>query len=139
MRSRSCARKTHSPICCDTNFRSLRRYAKTGMHFYRNKNAHLLQELFSLCRKNIVARKYCLVNKKKIPEQVYAFRIEMLSCATLSARCYPIMGQNMGQRKVSRFRGNHFALKVKKSSENRVVFGTFLVAEAGLEPTTSGL
>ena len=34
---------------------------------------------------------------------------------------------------------NFLPLKQKKSSENLVVFGTFMVAEAGLEPTTSGL
>ena len=38
-----------------------------------------------------------------------------------------------------KFHPNFLTLKQKKSSENLVVFGTFLVAEAGLEPTTSGL
>ena len=49
------------------------------------------------------------------------------------------MGQNMGQAEMRKIRGNFFAHKTKKSSENLVVFGTFMVAEAGLEPTTSGL
>ena len=49
------------------------------------------------------------------------------------------MGQNMGQAEMRKIRGNFFDCKTKKSSENRVVFGTFMVAEAGLEPTTSGL
>ena len=49
------------------------------------------------------------------------------------------MGQNMGQAEMRKVRGNFFTCKTKKSSENLVVFGTFMVAEAGLEPTTSGL
>ena len=49
------------------------------------------------------------------------------------------MGQNMGQTVFEKNVPNFFAYKTKKSSENLVVFGTFMVAEAGLEPTTSGL
>ena len=49
-------RKMHNPICCDTNFHFPNRYAKMGMHFYLNKNAHLSRKLFSLCRKIIIAQ-----------------------------------------------------------------------------------
>ena len=49
------------------------------------------------------------------------------------------MGQNMGQTVFEKNVPNFSARKTKKSSENLVVFGTFMVAEAGLEPTTSGL
>ena len=52
---------------------------------------------------------------------------------------YPIMGQNMGQAVFEKIASNFFARKTKKSSGNLVVSGTFMVAEAGLEPTTSGL
>ena len=37
------------------------------------------------------------------------------------------------------FNSNFLSSKQEKSSENHQVFGTFMVAEAGLEPTTSGL
>ena len=40
---------------------------------------------------------------------------------------------------MQKFNSNFLALKQEKNSENRVVFGIFMVAEAGLEPTTSGL
>ena len=40
---------------------------------------------------------------------------------------------------LQKMNSNFLVLKQKKSSENLIVFGTFLVAEAGLEPTTSGL
>ena len=40
---------------------------------------------------------------------------------------------------MQKFNSNFLALKQKKNSENLVVFGIFMVAEAGLEPTTSGL
>ena len=49
------------------------------------------------------------------------------------------MGQNMGQAVFEKIVPNFLNNKTKKSSENLVVFGTFMVAEAGLEPTTSGL
>ena len=49
------------------------------------------------------------------------------------------MGQNMGQTVFEKNAPNFFARKTKKSSGNLVVSGTFMVAEAGLEPTTSGL
>ena len=52
---------------------------------------------------------------------------------------YPIMGQNMGQTVFRKNATNFFARKTRKSSGNLVVSGTFMVAEAGLEPTTSGL
>ena len=41
-----------------------------------------------------------------------------------------------GLRKISL---NFLSLKVKKKSWNRTISGLFMVAEAGLEPTTSGL
>ena len=59
--------------------------------------------------------------------------------AILSTGDYPIMGQNMDQTVLEKNSPNFFARKTKKSSGNLVVSGTFMVAEAGLEPTTSGL
>ena len=40
---------------------------------------------------------------------------------------------------IQNFNSNFLSSKQEKSSENLMVFGTFMVAEAGLEPTTSGL
>ena len=59
--------------------------------------------------------------------------------AILSTGNYPIMGQNMGQAVFEKIAPNFLNNKTKKSSGNLVVSGTFMVAEAGLEPTTSGL
>ena len=59
--------------------------------------------------------------------------------AILSTGNYPIMGQNMGQAVFGKIVPNFLNNKIKKSSGNLVVSGTFMVAEAGLEPTTSGL
>ena len=66
----------------------------------------------------------------------------ILKNANLSTGCYSIMGQNMGQtvlRENAEYFSELFARKkqekVLKSFDSR----TFLVAEAGLEPTTSGL
>ena len=59
--------------------------------------------------------------------------------AILSTSYYPIMGQNMGQTVFEKIVPNFLNNKTKKNSENLVVFGIFMVAEAGLEPTTSGL
>ena len=63
----------------------------------------------------------------------------MVSCAVLSIACYRRMGQGMGQRISLKIRPNYFAHKTKEKSRNHGGFGTILVAEAGLEPTTSGL
>ena len=49
------------------------------------------------------------------------------------------MGQGLGQRISRKLQSNYFTLKVKEKFRNHSGFGTFLVAEAGLEPTTSGL
>ena len=43
------------------------------------------------------------------------------------------MGQNMGQAEMRKIRGNFFACKTKKSSENLVVFGTFMATTNGLD------
>ena len=57
----------------------------------------------------------------------------------LSIVNYRDMGQGMGQRISLKIHPNHFTQKAKEKFRKPMVFGTFLVAEAGLEPTTSGL
>ena len=49
------------------------------------------------------------------------------------------MGQGMGQRDSLKIHPQLFARKTKEKFRKPLVFGTFVVAEAGLEPTTSGL
>ena len=63
----------------------------------------------------------------------------MLLCATLSTVCYRRMGHGMGQRISLKIRPNYFHRKTKEKFRNHGGFRTFMVAEAGLEPTTSGL
>ena len=63
----------------------------------------------------------------------------MLIHATLSIENYRDMGHGMGQRIFLKIRPNYFAHETKEKFRKPLVFGTFLVAEAGLEPTTSGL
>ena len=43
------------------------------------------------------------------------------------------MGQNMGQAEMRKIRGNFFTCKTKKSSENLVVFGTFMASCTDLD------
>ena len=59
--------------------------------------------------------------------------------ATLSTENYRDMGHGMGQRISFKIRPNYFACKAKEKFRNHGGFGTFMVAEAGLEPTASGL
>ena len=63
----------------------------------------------------------------------------MLVCDTQSIENYRDMGQGLGQRISLKIRLNNFPRKVKEKFRNHGGFGTFMVAEAGLEPTTSGL
>ena len=49
------------------------------------------------------------------------------------------MGQGLGQRISLKIHLNYFPHKTKEKFQNHGDFGTFMVAEAGLEPTTSGL
>ena len=63
----------------------------------------------------------------------------MLFCAALSTRIYSIMGQYMGQVFDPCFLTHHFDAKSYKNHRFLGENGGFLVAEAGLEPTTSGL
>ena len=63
----------------------------------------------------------------------------MLFCDTQSIENYRDMGQGLGQRISRKLQPNYFTLKVKEKFRNHGGFGTFMVAEAGLEPTTSGL
>ena len=49
------------------------------------------------------------------------------------------MGHGMGQQNSPKIRSNFLMQKIKEKSRNHGGFGTFMVAEAGLEPTTSGL
>ena len=62
-----------------------------------------------------------------------------LFCTALSTVNHRDMGQGMGQQNSLKFYPNYFARKAKEKFRNHSGFGTFLVAEAGLEPTTSGL
>ena len=57
---------------------------------------------------------------------------------TLSTVSYRDMGHGMRLRIALKIRPNNFVRKIKKF-RNQGGFGTFMVAEAGLEPTTSGL
>ena len=52
---------------------------------------------------------------------------------------YRDMGHGMGQRDSLKIRPNFLMQKAKEKFRNHGGFGTFMVAEAGLEPTTSGL
>ena len=63
----------------------------------------------------------------------------MLVCDTQSIENYRDMGQGLGQRIFRKIQPNYFTLKAKEKFRNHGGFGTFMVAEAGLEPTTSGL
>ena len=63
----------------------------------------------------------------------------MLFCAALSTVNYRDMGQGMGQRDSLKICPNYFGKKTKEKFRNHGGFRTFVVAEAGLEPTTSGL
>ena len=49
------------------------------------------------------------------------------------------MGQCMGQMGCREISPNFFSYKTKEKFRNHGGFGIFMVAEAGLEPTTSGL
>ena len=57
---------------------------------------------------------------------------------TLSTVSYRDMGHGMGQRDSLKISFNFWAQNIKEKFRNRGGFGTFLVAEAGLEPTTVG-
>ena len=59
--------------------------------------------------------------------------------AAVSTVFYRDMGHGMGQRISLKIRPNYFVCKTKEKFRNHGGFGTFMVAEAGLEPTTSGL
>ena len=58
---------------------------------------------------------------------------------TVSTVNYRDMGQGMGQRISLKIHSNLLLQEIKEKFRNRDGFGTFMVAEAGLEPTTSGL
>ena len=60
-------------------------------------------------------------------------------CAALSTVSYRRMGHGMGQRIYRKILPNFWTQNAKEKFRNHCGFGTFLVAEAGLEPTTSGL
>ena len=62
-----------------------------------------------------------------------------MTCAALSTVSYRDMGHGMGQRDSLKNHLNFSSSNIKEKFRNRGGFGTFLVAEAGLEPTTSGL
>ena len=57
----------------------------------------------------------------------------------LSIVNYRDMGHGMGQRISRKTPLNFYPLNIKEKFRNHGGFGTFMVAEAGLEPTTSGL
>ena len=59
-----------------------------------------------------------------------------IHCVTV---CYRRMGQGMGQRDVRTLAHLIFGSKSKKNHRFLIENGGFWVAEAGLEPTTSGL
>ena len=59
--------------------------------------------------------------------------------ATLSTVNYRDMGHGMGQRDSLKIPLNFLIPNAKEKFRNHGGFGTFMVAEAGLEPTTSGL
>ena len=63
----------------------------------------------------------------------------ILKNAVLSTGCYRRMGHGMGQRDSLKFPLNFLTQNIKEKFRNHGGFGTILVAEAGLEPTTSGL
>ena len=60
-------------------------------------------------------------------------------CAAVSTANYRDMGHGMGQRISRKTSSNFLPPNIKEKFRNHGGFGTFLVAEAGLEPTTSGL
>jgi hypothetical protein len=60
-------------------------------------------------------------------------------CAAVSTVNYRDMGHGMGQRISCKISPNFLAQNIKEKFRNLGGFGTFMVAEAGLEPTTSGL
>ena len=59
--------------------------------------------------------------------------------STVSIVCYRRMGQGMGQRLTHTLTHTVLRSKSKKNHRFLIENGGFLVAEAGLEPTTSGL
>ena len=66
----------------------------------------------------------------------------ILKNPNLSTACYSNMGQNMGQIVWYQITLNYSELldiKTKEKVLKSYDFRTFMVAEAGLEPTTSGL
>ena len=63
----------------------------------------------------------------------------MLVCDTQSIENYRDMGHGLGQRIFRKISPNFRAPNIKEKFRNHGGFGTFMVAEAGLEPTTSGL
>ena len=62
-----------------------------------------------------------------------------MTCSDVSTVNYRDMGHGMGQRDSLKIRSNFLMQKIKEKFRKPMVFGTFMVAEAGLEPTTSGL
>ena len=59
--------------------------------------------------------------------------------STVSIMCYRRMGHGMGQGVTHTFQPTVLRSKSKKNHRFLIENGGFLVAEAGLEPTTSGL
>ena len=59
--------------------------------------------------------------------------------STVSTQCYRRMGQGMGQGVTHTLPHTVLGSKSKKNHRFLIENGGFLVAEAGLEPTTSGL
>ena len=62
-----------------------------------------------------------------------------MTCSDVSTVNYRDMGHGMGQRDSLKICSNFLTQKAKEKFRNHGGFGTFMVAEAGLEPTTSGL
>ena len=62
-----------------------------------------------------------------------------MTCSDVSTVNYRDMGHGMGQRDSLKKHLNFSSSNIKEKFRNHGGFGTFLVAEAGLEPTTSGL
>ena len=63
----------------------------------------------------------------------------ILKNTTLSTVNYRDMGHGMGQQVLDEIASNFLRQNIKEKFRNHDGFGTFMVAEAGLEPTTSGL
>ena len=80
----------------------------------------------------------------KVLKISWIFRISghcILKNATLSTGCYSIMGQNMGHtflRENAKIISELLTPKTQEKVLKSFDFRTFLVAEAGLEPTTVG-